>query len=30
MSKGMYQLTEKQIKDYDESFWPFAVEVEYE
>ena len=22
-----YRLTEKQIKDYDERFWPFAVEV---
>lgn len=26
-NKEMYQLTEKQIKDYDERFWEFAVEV---
>ena len=24
---NIYQLTEKQIKDYDERYWPFAVEV---
>lgn len=27
VSKGLYQLTERQIKDYDERYWPFAVEV---
>ena len=27
-TKDVYQLTEKQIKDYDERFWSFAVEVE--
>jgi len=26
-TKDIYQLTEKQIKDYDERFWGFAVEV---
>ena len=26
-TKDIYQLTEKQIKDYDERFWEFAVEV---
>lgn len=26
-TKDIYQLTEKQIKDYDERFWQFAVEV---
>ncbi|WP_373742921.1 DUF1642 domain-containing protein [Jeotgalibaca porci] len=26
-NKEIYQLTEKQIKDYDERYWPFAVEV---
>ena len=26
-TKDIYQLTEKQIKDYDERFWSFAVEV---
>lgn len=26
-NKEIYQLTEKQIKDYDERFWPFAVGV---
>lgn len=26
-NKDRYQLTEKQIKDYDERFWSFAVEV---
>lgn len=26
-NKEIYQLTEKQIKDYDERFWEFAVEV---
>ena len=26
--KDRYQLTEQEIKDYDERFWPFAVEVE--
>lgn len=25
--KDIYQLTEKQIKNYDERFWSFAVEV---
>ena len=24
---SFYQLTEKEIKDYDERFWPFSVEV---
>ena len=27
-TKDMYQLTEKQIKDYDERFWQFAVKVQ--
>ena len=27
-NKDIYQLTEKQIKDYDERFWEFAVEVQ--
>ena len=26
-NKDIYQLTEKQIKDYDQRFWSFAVEV---
>ena len=26
-NKDIYQLTERQIKDYDERFWSFAVEV---
>ena len=26
-TKDIYQLTEKQIKDYDERYWQFAVEV---
>ena len=26
-NKGLYQLTEKQIKDYDERYWAFVVEV---
>lgn len=26
-NKDKYQLTEKQIKDYDERYWEFAVEV---
>lgn len=26
-NKGLYQLTEKQIKDYDPRYWAFAVEV---
>ena len=26
-SKDRYQFTEKEIKDHDERFWPFAVEV---
>lgn len=26
-NKDKYQLTEKQIKDYDERYWSFAVEV---
>lgn len=26
-NKGLYQLSEKQIKDYDERYWRFAVEV---
>ena len=27
-TKDTYQLTEKEIKDYDERYWPFAVPVE--
>ena len=23
-----FELTEKEIKDYDERFWPFAVKIE--
>jgi len=26
--ESLYQLTEQEIKDYDERFWPFAVRVE--
>ena len=26
-TRDIYELTENQIKDYDERFWPFAVEV---